>query len=242
MEKLVYLVWLPEGTTPAAARRTMIDDIGTRLLALRPAGLTIDVDDEHAQVPPPVPATEGEPQVSAIVSIWLTRYDDRGPFEEVLRAAAERIAGYLVTESLYDDYGDTPHSGPRTWPDGQRSPAVLTCSYFPVKRAMAYEDWLDVWHHEVSPVSAEVQPRMRYVRNAVVRAITPDAPAFAGIVEEAWPDADTIVDPMRFYCADGDPEVMQANLSRLLDVIVRFIDLDAMRNNTMSEYILRSFP
>ena len=32
------------------------------------------------------------------------------------------FAGYLVVESLYEDYGTTPHAGPADWPDGQRSP------------------------------------------------------------------------------------------------------------------------
>lgn len=238
----MYLVWLPEATTPGQTRSIMLDDVAARLLALDPLALSMDLDDPDAQVPPPMPPTEGDPQVHAIVSIWLQRYDDRAPFEAVLRDGADHIAGYLVTESLYDDYGTTPHAGPRDWPDGTRSPAVLTCSFFPQKRGVAYEDWLDIWHNRVSPMSAEVQPRMRYVRNAVVRAITPDAPAFMGIVEEAWPSAEHIVDPMLFYCAEGDPEKMNANLMRMMADIGDFIDLDAMRNNTMSEWLLKSFP
>ncbi len=242
MEKLMYLVWLPAGTTPRSTREIMIDGVAPRLLALDPRALSMDVDDEDAQVPPPLPPTDGEPQVSAIVSIWLRRCDDRGPYEAVLASAADRIAGYVVTESLYDDYGDTPHSGPRTWADGERSPAVLTCSFFPVKRDMAYADWIDFWHNTISPMSAEVQPRMRYVRNAVARPLTPDAPPYAGIVEEAWPSAAHIEDPMLFYNADGDPERMNANLSRMIGDIGQFLDLDAMRNNTMSEWLLKSLP
>ena len=47
---------------------------------------------------------------------------------------------------------------------------------------------------------------------------------------------------MLFYCADGDPATMQANLARMLTDIGDFIDLDAMRNNTMSEWLLKSLP
>ncbi len=238
----MYLVWLPEGTTPAATKATMIDDVGDRLLALGALALSMTIDDEDAQVPPPLPATEGEAQVSAIVSIWLKRCDDRAPYEEVLRSVAAHIDGYVVTESLYHDYGDTAFSGPRDWPDGQRSPAVFTCSFFPVKRGMAYADWIDFWQGTISPMSAEVQPRMRYVRNAVARPVTPDAPDYGGIVEEAWPSGEHIVDPMLFYCGDGDAEKMNANITRMITDVGAFIDLDAMRNNTMSEWILRSLP
>lgn len=238
----MYLVWLPEGTTPDGVRTTMIDEVSFRLLDLDPVALSMDLDDEHAQIPPPIPPTDGDPQVSAIVSIWLQRCDDRHPYEAVLAAVAERVAGYVVTESLYTDYGESRWSGPRDWPDGERSPAVLTCSLLPLKRGMAHLDWIDFWHTQISPMSAEVQPRMRYVRNAVARPLTTDAPPFMGIVEEAWPSGDHIVDPMLFYNGDGDAERMARNQKTMFDHIVQFIDLDVTRNNTMSEWILRSLP
>lgn len=238
----MYLVRLPEGTTPEAVRTTMVDEVGFHLLDLDPVALSMDLDDQDAQVPPPVPHPEGELPVRAIVSIWLQRCDDRHPYEAILGDVAAEVHGYSVTESLYSEYGETPHSGPRTWPDGERSPAVLTCSWFPVKRSMAYLDWIDFWHTRISPMSAEVQPRMRYVRNAVARPLSSDAPELGAIVEEAWPSGEHIVDPMLFYNSGGDPKVMQANQQRMIDDVVQFIDLEVMRNNTMSEWILRSLP
>jgi hypothetical protein len=47
---------------------------------------------------------------------------------------------------------------------------------------------------------------------------------------------------MLFYNADGDAKKMQTNQQRMIDDIVQFIDLDVMRNNTMSEWILKSLP
>ncbi len=67
-----------------------------------------------------------------------------------------------------------------------------------------------------------------------------NAPPFAGIVEEAWPSGEHIIDPMLFYRGDGDHDRMNANLTRMITDIGQFIDLDAMRNNTMSEWILKS--
>jgi hypothetical protein len=85
-----------------------------------------------------------------------------------------------------------------------------------------------------------MQPRIRYVRNAVVRPVTPDAPPYRGIVEECWPSPQHITDPMLFYCADGDAEVMQANLREMLASVTAFLDLDRLRSITMSEYLLRT--
>ena len=53
------------------------------------------------------------------------------------------------------------------------------------KRGTTYEEWMTFWHTRQSPMSEEIQPRARYVRNSVARAITPDAPPYLGIVEEA---------------------------------------------------------
>lgn len=91
-------------------------------------------------------------------------------------------------------------------------------------------------------MSADVQPRARYVRNSVFRPVTPEAPPWRAIVEEAWPTLEDVTDPMRFYRADGDPDVLQRNLSTMLDHVTHLMDLDRLRVHTMSEYLVRSTP
>jgi hypothetical protein len=103
---------------------------------------------------------------------------------------------------------------------------------------MGTEAWIAHWHGVQSPVSEAIQPRTRYVRNAVVRAVTPDAPPYRGIVEEAWPSAAHVTDPMLFYGGDGCRERMRQNLERMLESVQGFLDLDRIRNVTMSEYLL----
>jgi hypothetical protein len=125
MEKLQYLCWPRAGQTPEDHGRITREDVAPALLALGPRGLSIQVDDADAQVPVPMPPPADEVQPFALVSVWLDRYDDRAPYEAVLRDASHRIAGYLVTESLYTDYGGNRFSGPRDWPDGTRSPGVV---------------------------------------------------------------------------------------------------------------------
>ena len=105
---------------------------------------------------------------------------------------------------------------------------------------MTPEDWITHWHTVQSPVSEAMQPRMRYVRNAVARPVTPGAPPIEGIVEEAWPSPEHMTDPMLFYCADDDPELMQSNLRAMLESVTAFLDLDELRSFTTSEYLLKT--
>ncbi|MGP8059082.1 MAG: hypothetical protein ACLP9C_05560 [Acidimicrobiales bacterium] len=240
MEKLVYVVWLPEGTARTDVREVMLGDVAPRLLRSDLVGLTMDLDDEDADVASPVPAPLGEHTPEAVVSMWVDAYDRRAPLEAVLGTVAQRVAGYQVLESMCCDYGQSRWAGPRTWPDGERSPGLLTVAMFEQRPDTDFEEWLAAWHGGVSTVSEQVQPRCRYVRNTVFRALTPGAPPYRGIVEEAWPSAEHVTDPMLFYCADGDPEQMDTNVTRLFEKVAVVLDLTTMRSITMSEWILRS--
>ena len=158
----------------------------------------------------------------------------------MLAASAERLAGYEVVESLYRDYGGNQWSAPRSWPDGQRSPGVLTVALLQQHPAQTFDEWMTRWHTRISPITESIQPRCRYVRNAVFRAVTDGAPPIRGIVEEAWPSLEHVTDPMLFYCADGDPERMNAHVSQMIEEINAFVDLSTLRSVTMSEWILKS--
>ena len=68
---------------------------------------------------------------------------------------------------------------------------------------LSADEWYTHWYGTQTPMSTEIQPRIRYVRNAVARPLTPGAPAYQGIVEEAWPSAEHIVDPMLFFNGFG---------------------------------------
>ena len=105
-----------------ALRDRLVGELGPRLDALGPLGLSIDVVDVESDVPSPVPTPDGEAPHVAVISLWLDCHDRRGPFEAAIVEAGLEVAGYLVLEALYTDYGDTPWSGPRAWADGERSP------------------------------------------------------------------------------------------------------------------------
>jgi hypothetical protein len=236
----MYLVWLPPGLDRAEVAPLLVQDTGRRLLELGPRGLSMDLDDDAADFPAPVGPPEGRVLPRAVVSVWLDAYDRRGPFEAVLGRVAEDLVGYQVLESLYTDYGQSPWAGPRDWPDGVRSPGPLTVALFEQKPGTDYEEWLAFWHGHQSPMSEAIQPRCRYVRNTVVRPLAPGAPPYAAIVEEAWPSAADVTDPMRFYCAGDDPDVLQANVTTMLEHVTRIMDVEHLVSLTMSEWILAS--
>lgn len=239
MEKLVYLVYERPSVAPDEIRRRFLDDVAPRLLALGAHRLQMDLDDEHAQMKSMVPVPGDELPVRACVSIWLDAHDARAPYEDVLRAAGVRLAGYLVTESMFREYGDNSHSGPRDWPDGTRSPGIITLTVFDKPQGVDDETFYGHWYSHQSTMSEDMQPRARYVRNAVARAVTPGAPRLRAIVEEAWPSVEHVTNLHTFFGAASNEELGE-NIRVMLDSTKLLYDPATMRNYPLSEYILKS--
>jgi hypothetical protein len=240
VEKLVYLLWARPGEAGDALRERLLRDAAPRLLEGGVRTLTVSVADGDAAVPVPVALPAGEAPVAAEVSVFVDCHDRRAPLEAVLDEHCARKAGYLVSESLYRDYGGNRFSKPRDWPDGARSPGVLMLTLLERPARLERDAWLAHWHGVQSPVSEEMQPRMRYVRNEVVRPVTPGAPPYEGIVEECWPSARHLTDPMLFYLAEGSQERLRANVKRMLESVRGFLDLERIRSFAMSEYLVRT--
>ncbi|HXQ75777.1 MAG TPA: hypothetical protein VN791_04720 [Acidimicrobiales bacterium] len=241
MEKLVYVLWGTGGPDGGdALRRRLLEETAPEILAAGARGVGVNVHDSAAaEAPSPVPTPPGEAPHGAAVSVWVDSYDRRHGVERAIAGLGVPYAGYLVVESLYEDYGTTPHGPPRWWPDGDRSPGVLTVALIHRPAGLAYEEWIDRWHGTQSPLSAELQPRTRYVRNEVVRPLTDDAPEIHGIVEEAWPSARHVADPMLFYNA-GSADELTAHITRMLESVNACLDLGRLRSATMSEYLVRT--
>ena len=236
MEKVI---WLLRGD--GRATYDVVDAL--RDVALEPSvlGLTINQhDDPAAEAPSPAPGGSDEATHVAQVSAWFRNYQERGVVDEAVALLGLHADSYLVVESLVDDYGTTPHAEPRAWPDGERSPGVLTVAVIHRPESLNEATWLHNWHEVQSPMSAQLQPRTRYVRNQVVRALSSNAPDIGGIVEEGWPSAAHVADPMLFFNAGGDPEVMNRNVETMMGNVIACLDIDRLRSTTMSEYLLKS--
>jgi hypothetical protein len=241
VEKLIYLLWDEDATEPGdGLRDRLLAETADRLRAAGARSIGINVhDSEAAHAPSPAPAPKGEGPHVAEVSVWLDCYQRRAGVEAAVGALGLRSAGYLVVESIYEDYGTTPHAAARDWPDGTRSPGVLTVALIHRPPGLAYPEWIQRWHGTQSPVSGELQPRTRYVRNEVVRSVTEGAPEIHGIVEEGWPSVGHVADPMLFFNASSNEE-LNANLGRMVESVNACLDLDRLRSATMSEYLVES--
>lgn len=241
MEKLQYLLWSDSGRVDERLGEHLRTDVVASLTASGGRRVTVDVaDDDASGVQLPLPPPPDDPAPAVLVSVWLQAYDFRVGVEAALADLGLRSAGYLVAESVYTEYGDNEHGRARDWPDGVRSPGVVMLSCMERPARMTDEEWVTHWHGTQSPVSTRIQPRMRYVRNTVVRPLTDGAPPFRGIVEEAWPSIEHVNDPMLFYLADGSEERMNAHMGEMLDSVTAFLDLDRLRCASMSEYLMTS--
>jgi hypothetical protein len=241
VEKLIYLLWGDGAVgTGDELRDRLVGETAPRLLASGVHGLAVNVHDGDADpAPSPAPPPAGEDPHVAQVSVWLDCYERRGEVEAAIGDLGRRSAGYLVVESLYDDYGTTPYATPRDWADGDRSPGVLTVALIHRPEGLDYREWITRWHGTQSPVSGELQPRTRYVRNEVVRALTEGAPDVDGIVEEGWPSTGHVADPMLFFNA-ASPEELDAHVSRMIASVDACLDLARLRSSTMSEYLIKT--
>ncbi len=239
MDKLIYLLWGPREQDKEQRQHVLLNDVAPRLLEAGAAKLTMYIDDPESNVRSPAPFHPGE-RICAEVALWLDDAAQRAPCETILGDAGFRFAGYLVDESIYTEYGGNRHSGPRDWPDGQRSPGVMAVTLMERPKRLSREEWIRRWHGRQSPVSEEMQPRTRYIRNVVIEAVTPGAPPYEGIVEEGWPSARHITNPFLFYGAGKNPFKLVWNLIRMLRSVIYFLDLRRICTTTMSEYILKS--
>jgi len=234
----VYLIWERPSTAANTLSRRVHHELVPALRALEPRGLSLVIDDDDASVPPPVPVPDDELPIRLAVSLWLDTIDDRGPVETALRSFGVRRAGYLVTESLCEDYGTTTDwPTPRDWPNGDRSPGIAVLTVFDKKPGLDDHGFYGHWYGHQTPMSATMQPRVRYVRNAVVRGVTAGAPPLRAIVEEGWPTASHLTDPNVFFGAADDQE-MGENIRVMLDSMKVFADASTLRTFTMSEYLL----
>ena len=229
MEKLCYVVWKAANVSGSAFRDALLRDAVPALRAHGATRITVLVADEHAEALHKARITrEGEP-IAGLVSLWLDCVDTHPAIEAVLREHASRLAGYLVTESVV--LPNTTHIGAH----GKRTPGTTLLALLEKPERLSFEEWIAIWHRKHSPLALEIQCTYLYVRNVVVRALTPGAPPWRGIVEEGFP-AEAVTDPMLWYKAGGDPHKMRENLARMIASVRAFLDIERVESHPLTEY------
>jgi len=227
MEKLIYAVWKPDAMAIREFRHRILGETARTVLALGVRGLAINLADDLA-----IPGLRiGRLDPSGTVSVWMDSALARRPVERALADATARLAGWLVLESV--PLVNTKH----VVPPGERIPGLYNVAFLEKPDALSYDEWLARWQGAHTKVAIETQSTFAYVQNVLVRPVTPDAPPWTAIVEEAFP-AEASTDPMVFYAASS-PEQLVANQQRMMDSCATFIDFARIETHPMSAYVLR---
>jgi hypothetical protein len=202
-----------------------LDDHGVR-------GLSVNLADERAAFAQAMRITRMEEPPSATVSLWLDTALDRGPLQDRLERACQRLAGYLVVESV-PLVNTTQLAAP-----GERTPGITTVAFLERPGSMTWESWLEQWQGRHTRVAIETQSTFLYIQNLIVRPLTEDAPCWSAIVEESFP-AEAAADPMVFFAAGDSRAKLAENRSRLLESCAKFIDFTRLESHPMSSYVLK---
>jgi EthD domain len=173
--------------------------VAADLLDIGLPGLAINVRDAEVRESL-MTLTTMDPPVVALVSVWAQQsYGAQLQAATTLLAKeCDEVAAYLVTESV-------PLAPPQTVP-GQRTTGLANVALLRRPADLDEQTWFSRWHIDHTPVAIETQSTFGYVQNAVVRALTSDAPALSAIVEELFP-IEAVSDLHAFFGAADDDDL-----------------------------------
>ncbi|MBX3287187.1 MAG: EthD domain-containing protein, partial [Actinobacteria bacterium] len=180
MEKVVAVLWRPEGTPMEAWAEVLLGPLAARLGDLGAAGVQVNVAD-GAVAGAAVRFSTFERPIEAVVAVWLPTATGSAADAVLaeLGVAAERMAAYLVTESV-------PLAPPPVGP-GERTPGFANVALLRRPAHLDRDEWLARWQGDHTQVAIDTQSTFGYVQHVVVRPLTPGAPVVDGIVEELFP-------------------------------------------------------
>ncbi len=219
MEKVIAALWKTESETRDAFNARLLAELPAKLEAAGASRVRINVEDAITDTGAMLRQTRGQPQHNATIQFWMPSANAifRDKVDAVLKAAGARFAAWLVLESTILPNKDHP---PAT---ATRNRGWAQMAFLTRPARLNFEEWLAIWQDSHTRVAIDTQSNFEYVQNVVIRALTPDAPPYAAIVEECFPEA-ALTDPFVFFDAVGDQNKFTANLSAMMESCNRFID------------------
>ncbi len=241
--KCLFVLWPEKNYTAAERRQVLLEQCAPDILAHDVAYLSMNIDDEFSTVKSPAPKWYKGDAMVATVSVKIDASQNvssiKASIKAMLAKAGFIVGLYEVDESIYKDYGDNQHFDQRDWPDGEKTPSVvMAITLLTRPKKFPHAEWIRRWHGNMSPGSEKIQPRARYVRNVVMDR-DDMSPAFDGIVEEAWPSADHISNPYKFYLADNTWQLV-CHMIQMMRLVTHFHQLHKIQTVTMSEYFIKT--
>lgn len=235
MEKLVYLLnsrVADDAAANDAARQARfseaaLDDLADKLKRCGAYRIVINVADLNKPVGDAAPGRIFGGAVwnglDAVVEFWLDNLDRRRKIELLLGSHCEHLDGYLVTESIVQNFA-------REWPPKSRRPGVTQFTALNKPADVSDEDFYHTWQVEHSASSFDLHPRRwSYIRNAVARPLTAGAPPYRALVFEHFRELADFTDESRYF---GTPEAVEAMYAELPG----YCDVSSMITGPMSEY------
>jgi len=205
--------------------------IAADLLDIGLPGVAINVRDAEVR-DSLMTLTTMDPPVAALVSLWTQQsYGEQvQAATTLLEKECDEVAAYLVTESV-------PMPSPQTVP-GRRTPGLANVALLRRPAELDEATWLKRWHIDHTPVAIETQSTFGYTQNAVVRALTPDAPEISAIVEELFP-AEAMSDLHAFFGAADDAD-LHNRMARMVASTSAFGANENVDTVPTSRYVYRS--
>jgi hypothetical protein len=226
MEKLIY-VMVGGGGEVSARVEGIAEAAVPAARSIGGSQIVLLVPDKTDEIRSRAPSRIGGDfdSLSAVFEVWLPNLDGRAPIEEALRRRCDALWGYLVCESTMQP---CPHSPE----EGGRVPGITQWTLNDKPAKVALEDFYREWAVH-SKLSFELHPtRESYIRNAVARRITPEAPGYLGIVLERFPELEHFVDESIYF---GDPAVVK----QMFEHVPSFYDFESAITGGLSEYRFR---
>lgn len=229
MEKIVAALWAPASADRTEYATGLLGNLPAKLRAGGATRIRLNLRDAAVE------AGAGHVQrwqgPDAVAQFWLPSANPRffADAANASAAASEHFAAWLVAEStVIANAAHPPPKGERTWGWSQATFLAFRPDLDP---AQADAHWRT--HH--TRVAIETQANFEYVQNRMVRALTPEAPAYDAFVEECFP-AEALSDPQAFFDAVGDEAKYQANLATMMESCGAFIDFARIDVIPTSQY------
>jgi hypothetical protein len=205
--------------------------VAADLLDIGLPGLAINVRDAEVR-DSLMTLTTMAPPVVAFVSIWTQQSYGAQVQSAIalLKKECDIVAAYLVTESV-------PLPPPKTVA-GQRTVGLANVALLRRPDDMDEATWLSRWHIDHTSVAIETQSTFGYTQNAVVRALSADAPPISAIVEELFP-AEATWNLHAFFGAADDDE-LRSRMERMIASTSAFGANENVDTVPTSRYVYRS--
>ena len=227
MEKIVFKLWRNNSDSLEKFKESLLVDLPETLESLV-SELQINIADDDVKAAAELVQTNYSKNPDAIVFIKVTSQYHSENIVQILRTMANKVDGFIVSESIILQDGSKDHTG-------KRSEGFSQIVFLEKPTEMTEFDWFDHWTHHHTKIAIETQSNFTYIQNTIVRPLQNDSPNFIAVIEECFP-SEAMSNPSIFYNADDDSELLLNNTKLMMESCSRFIDFQKIEVIPTSRY------